>query len=321
MLSLGTEVFLAFWIASYRVGLPAGSPPPARAATSMFLISLANSMPRRASMTAFLCLVVAHLEWPDMRCCLYFRCRVSRTCRTKSTPGPVDHFHEQLVHPVVACDLGVERSGQQVRLPDGDDPTDCLTRGDPGDDLDVLPHLLHPRRSDEHRVEPLVEVAHVQIGLERVHLAAEGFAADHDVEPADGLLSSDARLDVVGEHDHPGTGAECRQPGPDRVAQGVEHVEGAGELVHRGRLTTGDHDPVDLRDLPRPSYGDGVGTRTRQHREMLAHVALQGEHADRGSVVHAPIVGACLIGTLPTSSRPCLIASVRNGFQLRYSSR
>src|SRR5690349_10524249 len=66
MLSLGTEDFLAFWIASYSVGLPAGSPPPIRAATSMFLISLANILPRLASMTAFLCLVVAHLEWPDI---------------------------------------------------------------------------------------------------------------------------------------------------------------------------------------------------------------------------------------------------------------
>src|SRR3954454_11889806 len=64
MLSLGTEDFFAFWIASYRVGLPAGSPPPVRAATSMFLISLAKSLPRLASIAAFLCFVVAHLEWP-----------------------------------------------------------------------------------------------------------------------------------------------------------------------------------------------------------------------------------------------------------------
>src|SRR6478752_10316050 len=72
MLSLGTEDFLAFWMASYRVGLPPGSPPPTRAATSMFLISLANILPRLASMTAFLCLVVAHLEWPLIRYYLYF---------------------------------------------------------------------------------------------------------------------------------------------------------------------------------------------------------------------------------------------------------
>lgn len=35
-----------------------------RAATSMFLISFAKSLPRLASIAAFLCLVVAHLEWP-----------------------------------------------------------------------------------------------------------------------------------------------------------------------------------------------------------------------------------------------------------------
>src|SRR4051794_31280187 len=32
----------------------------------MFLISFANILPRLASTTAFLCFVVAHLEWPDI---------------------------------------------------------------------------------------------------------------------------------------------------------------------------------------------------------------------------------------------------------------
>src|SRR6478752_7318909 len=64
MLSLGTEDFLAFWMASQSVGFPSGSAPPTLAATSMFLISLANSLPRLASLAAFWCLVVAHLEWP-----------------------------------------------------------------------------------------------------------------------------------------------------------------------------------------------------------------------------------------------------------------
>src|SRR4051794_25176001 len=66
MLSFGTDDFFAFWTASYSVGLPAGSPPPVRAATSMFLMSFANILPRFASMAAFLCFVVAHLEWPLM---------------------------------------------------------------------------------------------------------------------------------------------------------------------------------------------------------------------------------------------------------------
>src|SRR6478735_7064453 len=66
MLSFGTDDFFAFWMASKRVGLPAGSPPPVRAATSIVLISLANIFERLASTTAFLCFVVAHLEWPLM---------------------------------------------------------------------------------------------------------------------------------------------------------------------------------------------------------------------------------------------------------------
>src|SRR5665647_3332204 len=64
MLSFGTLFFLAFWMASKRVGLPARSPPPDRAATSMVLIILPKSLPRLAPTIAFLCLVVAHLESP-----------------------------------------------------------------------------------------------------------------------------------------------------------------------------------------------------------------------------------------------------------------
>src|SRR6476661_10378951 len=87
MLSLGTDVFLAFWMASYRVGFPAGSPPPVRAATSMFLISFAKALPRLASITAFLCLVVAHLEWPLIRGSPFLQCAVADTTNptTKST--------------------------------------------------------------------------------------------------------------------------------------------------------------------------------------------------------------------------------------------
>src|SRR5215469_13875278 len=97
MLSFGTELFLAFWIASNSVGLPAGSPPPVRAATSTFLISLANSLPRLASTTAFLCLVVAHLEWPLMT----FPSRFEELCRTGSILPPCSaglFLSERVVH-------------------------------------------------------------------------------------------------------------------------------------------------------------------------------------------------------------------------------
>src|ERR1700753_1304920 len=86
-LSAGTEVFRAFCIASYSVGVPSGSPPPVRAATSMFLISFAKSLPRLASIAAFLCFVVAHLEWPLM------------LNPPLSLLLSGDHSHEQFVHP------------------------------------------------------------------------------------------------------------------------------------------------------------------------------------------------------------------------------
>src|SRR5688500_2836936 len=119
MLSLGTELFFAFWMASKSVGLPSGSPPPVRAATSMFLMSLANILPRRASMTAFLCLVVAHLECP-----LTFS--PVPADRRPILPAPTDraahHPAEQPVHPQVAGQLRVERGGEHGALAHRDDP-------------------------------------------------------------------------------------------------------------------------------------------------------------------------------------------------------
>src|SRR5215217_4749758 len=114
MLSLGTELFFAFWIASNSVGLPAGSPPPTRAATSTFLISLAKSLPRFASIT-----------WSG-----------------RSWGVLLHHLHEQRVHARVARQLGVERRGQQTALPHRDDPTG----GRPG------LHGAASSRSEERRV-------------------------------------------------------------------------------------------------------------------------------------------------------------------------
>src|SRR3954447_2143949 len=135
MFLFGTELFLAFWMASKSVGLPAGSPPPVRAATSMFLIIFAKSLPRFASMTAFLCFVVAHLEWPLMRY------------------SPALHqIDEQRVHAQVTRELRVEGSGQQVALPDCDDPTVGHSALDARELRDAGAGLLDPGGADEHRV-------------------------------------------------------------------------------------------------------------------------------------------------------------------------
>src|SRR4051795_9343058 len=146
MLSLGTEDFLAFWIASYRVGLPAGSPPPVRAATSMFLISLANILPRLASTTAFLCFVVAHLEWPDIALP-----PGTSGASGENSAGAADHLDEEPVHADIPGDLGVERRREQVALPHRDDSTRGGAGLDLREHLHLRRHVLDPRRADEHR--------------------------------------------------------------------------------------------------------------------------------------------------------------------------
>src|SRR5690606_5027494 len=186
MLSFGTEFFFAFWMASNRVGLPAGSPPPVRAATSMFLMSFAHILPPLASMTAFLCLVVAHLEWPLIRFePLPAKCgRRQPTGRsvdsTRSRCGPPARWpcrhvvevvgraprsggrahglHEEPVHAMVAGDLGMEGGRDHGTLTHRDHPARRRPVRHRGQDLDVGPDLLHPRCADEHRTHgPVVE--------------------------------------------------------------------------------------------------------------------------------------------------------------------
>ena len=62
MVSSGTDALRAFWYIVRSVGFMSRSPPPWRAATSTWRISLAKSLPRALSAAPFLCLMVAHLE-------------------------------------------------------------------------------------------------------------------------------------------------------------------------------------------------------------------------------------------------------------------
>src|SRR5690606_16398315 len=99
-------------MASKSVGLPDGSPPPVRAATSTFLMSLANSLPRLASSAAFLCLVVAHFEWPDV----YYLPSSSDGRSILPVLARDELTREVGVEPMVPRHLGMEGRGQQVTL-------------------------------------------------------------------------------------------------------------------------------------------------------------------------------------------------------------
>src|SRR5512142_349765 len=66
ILSAGMFSLLAAKIAVRRRGLESGSPPPFLAAMLISLISRVKILPRFASSAPFLCLIVAHFEWPDI---------------------------------------------------------------------------------------------------------------------------------------------------------------------------------------------------------------------------------------------------------------
>src|SRR5262245_45995401 len=66
ILSAGIFSVLASAIAFLRRGFPSGSPPPIRAAMVISLMNLVKARPRLESIAAFLCLILCHLEWPDI---------------------------------------------------------------------------------------------------------------------------------------------------------------------------------------------------------------------------------------------------------------
>src|SRR5690349_21702285 len=67
MRSAGMLISRAFWTASRSLKLPSGLPPPSRAAIVISRLARVKACPRLASTTAFLCLIPAHFEWPDIQ--------------------------------------------------------------------------------------------------------------------------------------------------------------------------------------------------------------------------------------------------------------
>src|SRR5687768_1239549 len=66
ILSAGMLTDLASAMMVRRRGFMLGSPPPFRAATVSSLMMRVKTLPRLASAAPFLCLMVCHLEWPDI---------------------------------------------------------------------------------------------------------------------------------------------------------------------------------------------------------------------------------------------------------------
>ena len=154
------------------VGLVSGSPPPSRAATSTWRISLANSLPARLVGGALLVLDRGPLGMTGHR-----RLLLGDLARPQATA-----LEEQLVQPGVVGQLRVERV-PRAPAPGGSSTGSAV---DLGQDLDAVADPLDDGRPDEHGVERrAVEPGDVEVGLERVDLAPEGVAPHVDVDGAE----------------------------------------------------------------------------------------------------------------------------------------
>src|SRR5436190_14435731 len=98
MLSAGIFNSLASATALRRRGLPSASPPPIRAAIVISLMTFVNIRPRLASMAPFLCLILCHLEWPDIAApwCVQFRLQSSRHRGDGEGPREAQKAHNVL---------------------------------------------------------------------------------------------------------------------------------------------------------------------------------------------------------------------------------
>src|SRR5258708_22618439 len=111
MLSGGMFSALAARTAVRRRGFISGS-PPLFAAIEISLMRRVKILPRLASSAPFLCLIVAHLEWPDMGIPRSIDLEL-RSLRSRPRRKSLDSLYEKLVRRthIIAWQLAPPRSG------------------------------------------------------------------------------------------------------------------------------------------------------------------------------------------------------------------
>ena len=187
---------------------------------------------------------------------------------------------------VVVSDFRVEGRRHQVPLLNSDDPTGGRSGTNARKNLDGLACLFHPGCANEDGMQRgIVGLTphEVQLRLEAVDLSPEGVATHRDVDATERLLTAPRIDDPVCQHDHACAGAERGKPLVEPRTERFEDPEGDRKLGHRGRLTAGQHDPVDALEF----FGTANETRscptTLQGGCVLADITLEGKNTNHGS--------------------------------------
>ena len=223
--------------------MPAGSLPPVRAATSMFLISLAKSLPRRGVDDGLLVLgrrplgVAGHLRSPSVSGTVVRTARPSRRQRLahhveRTARAPAGRRSAPGGTRLRAAGLAGRR--RSYRRP-ARRPTRASTSTS-------RPTALDPWRADEDGVQcrPVAEAREVESASNESTCRPNALRRTVTSSPPIVCWPSVAALEPVGQHDHAGARAVGGHPRTRPLLQRLQHAEPRREPPHRGRLAAGD---------------------------------------------------------------------------------
>src|SRR5260370_13193503 len=232
------------------VGLASGSGPPSRAATSIWRISLAKSLPRAWSAAPFLCLIECHFEWPLIAL----------------LSSGVDGVEELLVDAQVRGRLGME-GGRPHRALSAQHRAAVVA----GEDLDVGSGGFEVGGAEEPPGERGAgEPRDGEGGLEGLELGAVAVAADGGVEDREGRLVGATVEDFGGEEDQAGAGAEDGEPVGEAIGEGGPEPGADEELPDGGGFAAGEDEGVERVEAGGRPDLDGLDVEGVDDLTMLA---------------------------------------------------
>jgi hypothetical protein len=100
-------------------------------------------------------------------------------------------------------------------------------------------------------VERIGETRDVDVGFEGVDLPPVAISPNDDPARPESDLIRTTVEDAIGEEDHSGTGAKDRTTRGDEPSKGLDEVERAQEIRHRGALAPGQHQAVEGLEIDR----------------------------------------------------------------------
>ena len=254
MVSSGTEASRAFWNMVRRVALALMSPPPSRAATSTWRISLANSLPgpcpARPSGAWW------SPTWSDPTSRLLL---ASLPGGRRDSPGAIavdprrrapTISRKQLVQPAVGGQLGVERRGRAPRPAGTSDraPLAVAGRRPSASTSTPAPDPLDHGAPDEHGGQRSRRRAPAH--LDRPPRTTRPGGRSRCGGPCTSSSRSDRwsgrpSATSVASRISPAQVPNAGMPAASRAASGSKSPEDSSSMRHRRRLAAGQHERVD----------------------------------------------------------------------------